>query len=305
MPELPEVTAYIEAFRPRVVGLKLQRIRIRSPILLRTFDPPVSEAFGRTVEEISRIGKRIVWELSGDLYLAIHLMVTGRFHQKAPGTPLPRRHVNASFDFENASYFLTERGKRKQASLHVLEGREALDALDRGGIEPLTATPEQFARALRGENRTLKRALTDPRILSGIGNAHSDEILHAAGLSPAQLTRNLDDDELARLRVATVENLEVWIARLREEVGEGFPERITAFHPKMAVHGRFGEPCPRCGDPIQRIVYAERETNYCATCQTGGRLLRDRALSRLLNEDWPRTVEELEEGLQRARKEQS
>ncbi len=302
MPELPEVTTYVEALRPRIVGLELQRIRVASPALLRTYDPPISEAFGRSVLAVDRLGKRIVWSLEGDLFLAMHLMVTGRLHLKPSGASLPRKHVNASFDFEDASFFLTERGKKKKASLHLVRGRSGLAALDPGGVEPLTATADEFARVLRRENRTLKRALTDPRIFSGIGNAHSDEILHAAKLSPVQLTRNLDDQQIERLRLATREDLERWIQRLREETDDGFPDRITAFHPKMAVHGRFGEPCPACGDPVQRIVYADRETNYCATCQTGGRLLKDRALSRLLDEDWPRTLEEMEEGLEARRR---
>ena len=301
MPELPEIATYVEAFRPRIVNRTLEGIRIRSPSLLRTYDPPISEAAGRRVRQVNRLAKRIVWALEGDLFLVIHLMLTGRFHRKPPDTPLPRKNINAAFDFDDASYFLTERGKRKRASLHLVKGEAGLSALDRGGLEPLDASASAFAGALRRENRTLKRALTDPRILSGIGNAHSDEILHSARLSPVQLTRNLSDEEVERLRLATVKNLERWIERLREEVGGEFPERITAFHPEMAVHGRFGQPCPTCHDPIQRIVYAERETNYCATCQTAGRLLKDRALSRLLNSDWPPTIKEMEEGLERRR----
>lgn len=295
MPELPEITAYLEAFRPRITGQVLEGVRVRSPSLVRTFDPPLSAAHGRTVTGLRRMGKRIVWELEEELFLVVHLMVTGRFHRKKKGQPLPRKHVHAAFDFPEESYFLTEMGKQKKASLHLLRGEGGLAELDPGGLEPLDATPEQFREALLRENRTLKRALTDPRILSGIGNAHSDEILHAAGLSPVQLTRNLSEDEVERLRVAAVGNLERWTRLLLDETGDRFPEKITAFHPEMAVHGRFGEPCPRCGDPVQRIVYAERETNYCPTCQTGGKLLADRALSRLLKEDWPRTLEELEE----------
>lgn len=301
MPELPEIVTYLDAFRPRIVGQVLEGVRLRSPSLLRTFDPPLSAVGGRRVTGLRRIGKRIVWELDGDLFLVIHLMVTGRFHRKKPGTALPRKHTHASFDFADASYFLTERGKQKKASLHVVRGEEALADHDPGGVEPLDATPSAFAAALRRENRTLKRALTDPRILSGIGNAHSDEILWAAGLSPVQRTANLSDAEIEAIRVAVVDNLRSWTARLAAETGDGFPEKITAFHPEMAVHGRFGEPCPRCGDPVQRIVYAERETNYCATCQTGGRLLADRAVSRLLKEDWPRTLEELEDHLRERR----
>lgn len=301
MPELPEIVTYLDAFRREVVGEVLEGVRLRSPSLLRTFDPPLSAAGGRRVEGVRRIGKRIVWCLDGDLYLVVHLMVTGRFHRRKPGAALPRKHTHASFDFTHASYFLTERGKQKKASLHVVRGAHELAAHDPGGVEPLEASPEAFARALRRENRTLKRALTDPRILSGIGNAHSDEILWAARLSPVQRTAHLSDDEIEGIRVAVVDNLKAWTARLAAETGDRFPEKITAFHPDMAVHGRHGEPCPRCGDPVQRIVYAERETNYCATCQTGGRLLADRAISRLLKEDWPRTLEELEDHL-RARR---
>lgn len=301
MPELPEIEAYLAAFRPRIVHRTLERVRLRSPSLLRTFDPPLSDTFGRSVTGIRRLGKRIVWELEDELYLVVHLMVTGRFHMRPPGSRLPKRDAHAAFDFEDSTFLLTERGKRKQASLHVIRGERALSLLDRGGLEPLTATTDQFAAALRRENRTLKRALTDPRILSGVGNAHSDEILHAARLSPVQLTSKLSDDEIERLYRATVENLKMWTTRLRTEIGDDFPERISAFHPAMVVHGRYGKPCPVCGDPIQRIVYAERETNYCATCQTGGRLLKDRALSRLLNADWPRTLEAMEEGLEKRR----
>lgn len=297
MPELPEITTYIEAFRPRIVGRVLEQVRLRSPSLLRTFDPPLSQVAGRRVTGLQRIGKRIVWEVEGDLFLIFHLMVTGRFHKKKRGAALPRKHTHAAFDFDDASYFLTEMGKQKKASLHLVEGRAALATHDPGGLEPLLAGPDDFALALRRENRTLKRALTDPRILSGVGNAHSDEILHAARLSPVQLTRNLDDDEIERLRRATVENLERWTERLASETAGRFPEKITAFHPAMAVHGRFGEPCPTCGAPVQRIVYASRETNYCPGCQTDGRLLADRAISRLLKQDWPRTLEELEDHL--------
>ncbi len=295
MPELPEVTAYVEAFRRRIVGRTLERVRLRSPSLLRTWDPPLSEVAGLRVQGVERLAKRVVWALESDLFLVFHLMVTGRFHRKAAGARLPRKNVHAAFDFPAESYFLTEMALKKKASLHLMRGREALERMDPGGLEPLGATPEAWARALTRENRTLKRALTDPRILSGIGNAHSDEILLRARLSPVQRTGNLDAEELERLRQATVSELERFTRLLREETGEGFPEKITAFHPAMEVHGRFGHPCPVCGDPIQRIVYADRETNYCATCQTGGKLLADRALSRLLREDWPRTVEELEE----------
>jgi formamidopyrimidine-DNA glycosylase len=295
MPELPEVTCYLEAFRREIVGVTLRGVRIRSPSLLRTWDPPVSEATGREVTDVSRIGKRIVWSLEGDLHLVVHLMVTGRFHRKAAGQALPRRRTHAAFDFDHASYFLTEAGKEKKARLHLVRGASGLAELDPGGLESLEITTEEFADALRRENRTLKRALTDPRILSGIGNAHSDEILLRARLSPVQRTGNLSDDEMARLHVVARDTLAGWVDRLREETGDSFPEKITAFHPAMAAHGKFGEPCPQCGDPIQRIAYAGRETNYCATCQTGGKLLADRALSRLLKGECPRTLEELED----------
>lgn len=297
MPELPEITTYLAAFRQRIVGEVLAGVRLRSPSLLRTVAPALSEVAGRRVIGLRRIGKRIVWSLEDDLHLVFHLMVTGRFHRKRAGAALPRKHMHAAFDFAEASYFLTERGKQKKASLHLVRGDLALAELDPGGLEPLDATGPDFAAALRRENRTLKRALTDPRILSGIGNAHSDEILWAARLPPVQRTGNLADGEIERIREATVAGLTEWTDRLARENADRFPERITAFHPAMAVHGRYGEACPRCGDAVQRIVYAQRETNYCATCQTGGRLLADRAVSRLLNEDWPRTLEELEDHL--------
>jgi formamidopyrimidine-DNA glycosylase len=295
VPELPEISAYLRAFEARIVGRALERVRVRSPSFLRTFDPPLSSVEGRVVRGVRRIGKRIVWSLDDDLFVVVHLMVTGRFHRRTPGIALPKKHAHAAFDFDDATYLVTERGKQKKASLHLVRGEAGLDDHDRGGIEPLDASLAEFSAAVTRENRTLKRALTDPRILSGIGNAHSDEILHAARLSPVQRTRNLTADELARLREATIANLEEWTRRLADEIGDRFPEKITAFHPAMAVHGRYGDPCPDCGDPVQRIVYADRETNYCATCQTGGRVLADRAISRLLREDWPRTLEELEE----------
>ena len=294
MPELPEITAYLDAFERRIVGRPLEGIRLRSPSLLRTVDPPLEEARGRAVERLSRIGKRIVWSLEGDLHLVFHLMISGRFHRKKPGTVLPRKNAHAAFDFPEESFFLTEMGKKKRASLHVVRGADALAELDPGGIDPIDATPAAFAAALTRENRTLKRALTDPRIFSGIGNAHSDEILLFAGLSPVQRTGNLDEREIERLREVTVRSLVEWTERLREETGTRFPEKITAFHPAMAAHGKFGEPCPVCGTPIQRIAYADRETNYCPGCQTGGKLLADRGMSRLLGDDWPRTLEELE-----------
>jgi formamidopyrimidine-DNA glycosylase len=295
VPELPEVTVYIDALRRRIVGRALERIRVRSASLLRTVEPALSTVEGRRVLGIRRIGKRIVWELEGDLFLVFHLMITGRFHWKARGAGIKAKNVHAAFDFEDATLLLTEMGTKKRASLHVVQGEDALREVDRGGIDPLAASLDDFAAALTRENRTLKRALADPRILSGIGNAHSDEILWLARLSPAKLTRSLAPDEMRALYDAVRASLADWIARLRAEVGDDFPERITAFHPEMAVHGRYGKPCRRCGQPIQRIVFAENEMNYCASCQTEGRLLKDRALSRLLGADWPRNLEELEE----------
>lgn len=295
MPELPEITAYLEGLERVIVGRPLERVRLRSPSLLRTWDPPLSAAEGRSVVGVRRIGKRIVWEMEGDLFLVIHLMITGRFHWKKKGVAVPRKKAHAAFDFPDGTLLLTEQATRKRASLHVVAGEEALEALDPGGLEVLEATAEAFRAALTRENRTLKRALTDPRILSGIGNAHSDEILLFARLSPLQLTHNLTEEEIARLYEVTRRSLVAWTERLRAEFGDAFPEKITAFHPAMAAHGRFGEPCPVCGSPIQRIRYADRETNYCAPCQTGGKVLADRGLSRLLGDDWPRTLEELEE----------
>jgi formamidopyrimidine-DNA glycosylase len=295
LPELPEITVYVDALRHRLAGHALERIRIPSPALLRTVDPPVSALQGRIVRNVSRIGKRIVLEFDDDLFAVIHLMIAGRFRWKEKGTAVPRKLGQAAFDFDNGTLLLTEAGTKKRASLHVVRGRDALRDHDRGGIEPLDVTLGEFRDALVRENRTLKRALTDPRLFSGIGNAHSDEILWESKLSPARLTRQLEDDEIARLYDATQRSLREWIGILRKETGTKFPEKVTAFHPRMAVHGRYNEPCPRCGSPIQRIVYASNETNYCATCQTGGRLLADRAFSRLLGKDWPKTLEELEE----------
>jgi formamidopyrimidine-DNA glycosylase len=295
MPELPEVTAYVEGLRRFAQGRTLERIRLPSPSLLRTWDPPLSAAEGRCVVGFRRLGKRICWEMEGGLFLVFHLMISGRFHWKKPGAAVPRKGAHGAFDFEHGTLLLTEQATQKRASLHVVQGEQALAALDPGGLEVLQATPEAFAAALARENRTLKRALTDPRILSGIGNAHSDEILLFAGLSPLQRTRNLTAAETARLYEITRRSLAEWTERLRAEFGEAFPEKVTAFHPAMAAHGKFGRPCPVCGSPIQRIRYADRETNYCAVCQTGGKLLADRGLSRLLGDDWPRTLEELEE----------
>ncbi len=295
MPELPEITAYLEGLERTIVGQTLDATRLRSPSLLRTWDPPVSAAQGRRVVALRRLGKRIVWEMEGGLFLVFHLMITGRFKWTKVGAPVPKKRAHGAFDFPNGTLLLTEQSTKKRASLHVVQGEAALRDLDPGGIDPLTCSTEEFAEALRSTNRTLKRALTDPRVFSGIGNAHSDEILLFARLSPLQRTGNLTEQEVARLHEVTRSSLTEWSERLRQEFGDRFPEKITAFHPAMAAHGKFGEPCPVCGSPIQRIRYADRETNYCATCQTGGKVLADRGMSRLLGDDWPRTLEELEE----------
>jgi formamidopyrimidine-DNA glycosylase len=295
MPELPEITAYIEGLGRTIQGHLLERIRLRSPSLVRTWDPPLSAAEGLRVTGLARLGKRVVWEMEEDLFLVFHLMITGRFKWAKRGAAVPKKRAHGAFDFPNGTLLLTEQSTHKRAALHVVRGQAALAALDPGGVDPLSVDLAGFAAALRRESRTLKRALTDPRVLSGIGNAHSDEILLFAGLSPLQLTRNLSDEEVERLYRVTRESLTEWTVRLREEFGERFPDKITAFHPDMAAHGKFGQPCPVCGSPIQRIKYADRETNYCATCQTGGRVLADRGLSRLLGDDWPKTLEELEE----------
>jgi formamidopyrimidine-DNA glycosylase len=297
MPELPEITVYVEALERFVVGEPLELVRVRSPSLLRSYDPPLSAVHGRTVTGVRRLGKRIVFAFEDgepDLFLVLHLMVTGRLRWRDPGTAVPRKVGLAAFDFPDGSLLLTEAGTKKKASLHLVAGEGGLDAHDRGGVEPLDADLPTFRDANTRENRTLKRALTDPRILSGIGNAHSDEILLEAALSPLKRSRDLSDEETERLYDATRQSLVAWTETLRAEVGEGFPEKITAFHPDMVAHGKYGEPCPRCGSPIQRIKYADNETNYCATCQTSGRLLADRAFSRLLREDWPKSLEELE-----------
>jgi formamidopyrimidine-DNA glycosylase len=301
MPELPEITTYVTALERRLVGQRLEAARIRSPSLLRTFDPPLSAAEGRRVTAVRRLGKRIVLALEDDLFLVLHLMIAGRLRWKLRGAAVPRKGAHGAFDFPNGTLLLTEASSHKRASLHVLQGEQALAALDPGGAEPLSVDRETFRQILMRENHTLKRALTDPRILSGIGNAHSDEILHASRLSPFKRTHDLDGDEVERLYEAMRGTLSEWVERLHAEVGDGFPEKVTAFHPAMAVHGRYGKPCPVCGSPIQRIVSGERELNYCATCQTGGRLLRDRALSRLLRESWPATLDELAERAPRGR----
>jgi len=295
MPELPDVSVYIESLAPRIVGQRLERVRLASPFLLRTVDPPLAALFGKRVRALRRLGKRIVIAFDGDLFLVIHLMIAGRLRWRPSGTKVPGKLGLAAFDFSSGTLLLTEASSRKRAALHVVRGEAALAALDPGGLEPLDADLASFRAAVLRERHTLKRTLTDPRILSGIGNAYSDEILHRAKLSPVRLTDQLTAEEMARLHAATRETLADFVARLRREVGEGFPERVTAFRDDMAVHGRYGKPCPVCGTPVQRIVHAENETNYCPTCQTGGKLLADRSLSRLLKEDWPRTLEELEE----------
>ena len=295
MPELPDIAAYIAALEPRVIGQPLERVRLASPFLLRTTTPPLTEAEGKTVRELRRVGKRIAIGLDGGIWLVLHLMIAGRLHWKPAQAALKGRQNLAAFDFPPGSLTLTEAGARRRASLHVVAGEPGLQAMDPGGIDVLSADLESFRVALTRENRTLKRALTDPRILSGIGNAYSDEILHAARLSPLTLTRKLDPDEWGRLFAATRGTLDLWLARLCAEARVRFPEKVTAFREGMAVHGRYGQPCPRCGAKVLRIRYADNETNYCATCQTAGRVLADRSLSRLLGADWPRTLEELED----------
>jgi formamidopyrimidine-DNA glycosylase len=300
MPELPDVVTYIGALEPRIVGQPLERVRLANPFLLRTADPPIASVEGRVVRELRRVGKRIAIGLDGDLWLVFHLMIAGRLHWRPRGAKLAGRNQLAAFDFPTGTLVLTEAGTKRRASLHVVGGEDALRALDPGGIDVFAGDLDAFRRALSLENRTLKRALTDPRIVSGIGNAYSDEILHAARLSPVALTHKLAPDEWERLFAATRATLQTWVDRLRDETNGGFPEHVTAFHEEMAVHGRFGAPCPRCGEPVQRIRFADNETNYCARCQTGGRLLADRSLSRLLKADWPRTLEELDELKRRA-----
>ena len=294
MPELPDITAYLTALEPRIVGQPLQQIRLASPFLLRTAQPPLASAEGRVVEQLRRIGKRIAIGVGNELWLVLHLMIAGRLHWRSPGSKLAGRQSLAAFDFPNGSLVLTEAGSKHRASLHLIRGDENLHTFDAGGIDVFAADLDSFRAALTLENHTLKRALTDPRLLSGIGNAYSDEILHAAQLSPITLTQKLKPNEWERLFVATRQTLQDWIDRLRGEAESAFPEKVTAFRPDMAVHGRYGQPCPRCGDKILRIRYADKETNYCARCQTGGKVLADRSLSRLLGSDWPRTLEELE-----------
>jgi formamidopyrimidine-DNA glycosylase len=295
MPELPDVVVYVERVAERVVGQPLERVRLASPFLLRSVDPPIGETSGKTVRAISRLGKRIVFELDGDLYLVLHLMVAGRLKWLAPGAKIPGKIGLAAFDFPTGALILTEASSKKRASLHVARGRAALAEFDRGGLEVLESTRKKFADALTRENHTLKRALTDPRLFSGIGNAYSDEILHRAKLSPVRLSSQLAPEDITQLYDATRAILTEWTARLRADSAGGFPEKVTAFRPEMSVHGRYRQPCPVCATPIQRIRYAENETNYCPTCQTKGKLLADRALSRLLRSDWPKTLEELED----------
>jgi len=294
MPELPDILAYTHALASRIVGQPLDHIRLTSPFLLRTVDPPLSDFEGKNVVALHRIGKRIAIGVEGDLWLVLHLMIAGRLHWRARGAKIGGRQNLAAFDFPNGSLVLTEAGAKRRASLHLFRGEAALASADPGGIDVFTATPNSFRAALTAENRTLKRALTDPRILSGIGNAYSDEILHAAQLSPIALTQKLKPEEWERLFSATRATLQLWIDRLRTEADTGFPEKVTAFRPEMAVHGRYGQPCPRCGEQIQRIRYADNETNYCPRCQTNGKLLADRSLSRLMKSDWPKTLDELE-----------
>ncbi|HEX6897929.1 MAG TPA: DNA-formamidopyrimidine glycosylase family protein [Bryobacteraceae bacterium] len=294
MPELPDIVVYIEALEKRILGQKLERVRLASPFLLRTVNPPLQAAEGKAVRELRRVGKRIAIGVEGDVWLVLHLMIAGRLHWREPGVKVARPRGLAALDFPNGSLLFTEAGSKKRASLHVVSGEAGLEALDPGGLEVLHAGLEQFAAVLTRANHTLKRALTDPRMFSGIGNAYSDEILFEARLSPITLTQRLKPEEIARLFDATRATLTHWVEELRVETGDRFPEKVTAFRPNMAVHGRYKEACVRCGAPIQRIRYADNETNYCANCQTGGRLLADRALSRLMREDWPKTLDELE-----------
>lgn len=295
MPELPDVVVYLEALERLIVGEALQQVRVVSPSVLRTYDPPLAAVEGRTVVALRRIGKRIVFDMGEELFIVIHLMVAGRFAWVVPRAAIPRKVGLAAFDFESGTLLLREAATRKRAGLWIVRGEDNLAQHDRGGVEPLEATPSEFAEALTRENRTMKRALTDPRTFSGIGNAYSDEILHRARLSPVKRTGQLTDEEISRLYEAVRLALTEWTERLRAEVGDGFPTKVTAFRPDMAVHGKYGEPCPVCGSKVQRIVYASNETNYCATCQTKGKLLADRSLSRLLKDDWPKTIEDLEE----------
>jgi formamidopyrimidine-DNA glycosylase len=295
MPEYPDLTVYLRALAPRVLGQPLEAIRVRGPALVRTADPPLALASGKRVVALRRLGKRLVFALEEDLFLVLHLMIAGRLHWRPSGAPVPGRIGLAAFDFPSGTLVLTEASPKKRAQLSLVRGEDNLQLLGRGGVEPLEATAEEFAAVVRRENHTLKRTLTDPRLFAAIGNAYSDEILHRARLSPIALSQKLDAAQVERLRLATHAVLEEWTERLAAEAGEGFPEKVTAFREGMAVHGRYRKPCPVCAAPVQRIVHADNETNYCPVCQTGGKLLADRSLSRLLKEDWPRTLEEMEE----------
>jgi formamidopyrimidine-DNA glycosylase len=299
MPEYPDVVVYVEHLKRRLIGQTLEKIRLVSPFLLRSADPPLRDAEGKRVLGVSRLGKRIILELEGDLFLIFHLMIAGRLHWLAKGGKIPGRRGLAGFDFANGTLLLTEASSKKRASLHLVRGRSRVDAFDRGGLEVVDADVNSFRAALARENHTLKRALTDPRLFSGVGNAYSDELLHRAKLSPVKLTFQLSEEEQIRLYHAARQTLLEWAERLRKEAGDEFPEQVTAFRKEMAVHGKFRQPCPVCGAPVQRIVHAENETNYCPRCQTGGKLLADRSLSKLLKDDWPRTLEELEERVNR------
>lgn len=295
MPELPDVTVYVESLIPRVVGQTIEAIRLASPFVVRTVTPPIASLAGTRVVGVRRLAKRVVLEFEDDVFLAIHLMISGRLHWRARGAKAPGKIGLAMFDFAEGTLVLTEASSKKRAAIHVVRGEDALRALDRGGLEVMDASLEDFQSVVRSENHTIKRTMTDPRLFSAIGNAYSDEILHRARLSPIRLTQKMSDEEIERLYLATRETLREWIERLREEATTRFPDKVTAFRPEMAVHGRYGLPCPVCGDPVQRIVYAENECNYCPGCQTEGRLLADRSLSRLLKGDWPRTLDELED----------
>ncbi|HEY2092548.1 MAG TPA: DNA-formamidopyrimidine glycosylase family protein [Thermoanaerobaculia bacterium] len=293
MPELPDVTVYIEAIERRIVGHTLLKVRLANPFVLRTVDPSPRDVAGKRVITVRRVGKRIVLGMEDDLFIVIHLMIAGRFRWLPPNAKIPAKLGLAAFDFDDGTLLLTEAGSKRRASIHIVQGWEAVREHDAGGIEPLDIALDQFKAALTRERHTLKRTLTDPHVFAGIGNAYSDEILHRARLSPVQMTTNLDEGEIARLYEATQSTLRDWIDRLRKDAGDKFPEKVTAFRPEMAVHGRYGKPCPACGTPVQHIVYAENETNYCARCQTGGKLLADRSLSRLLHEDWPKSIDDL------------
>jgi formamidopyrimidine-DNA glycosylase len=293
VPELPDITVYVEALRRRVVGQPLEEVRLKTPFLLRTVEPPLADLIGKRVVAVERLGKRIILEMDDELFVVIHLMIAGRLHWKARGAKAGGRNDLAAFEFPSGVLSLTEAGTKRRASLHLVRGRGGLADFRRGGLEPLDASLDEFAARLRSENHTVKRSLTDPRLFSGIGNAYSDEILHRARLSPVKLTSRLTDEEIAELFDSTRTTLIEWTDRLRAEAGDTFPEKVTAFRPEMAVHGRFGQPCPVCGTPVQRIRYADNETNYCARCQTDGKLLADRGLSRLLKQDWPRSIDEV------------